>query len=78
MSMSRPGNPFDNPKAENFMKPSRTEEINGRAFDINYARRRINSFIAEVYNRASEHPSGYWLMRRGFAGRDAILRGILG
>jgi hypothetical protein len=42
------------------MKTLKTEEINGRAFaDISDARRRINSFIAEVYNRASEHPSVY-------------------
>ncbi len=60
ISMSRPGNPFDNAKAESFMKTLKTEEINGKAFaDISDARRRINSFIAEVYNRASQHPSVY-------------------
>jgi putative transposase len=60
ISMSRPGNPFDNAKAKSFMKTLKTEEINGKAFaDISDARRRINGFIAEVYNRASEHPSVY-------------------
>ncbi|WP_163362046.1 integrase core domain-containing protein, partial [Klebsiella aerogenes] len=49
ISMSRPGNPFDNAKAESFMKTLKAEEVNGKAFaDLNDARRRINSFIAEV------------------------------
>ena len=30
--MSRPGNPFDNAKAESFMKTLKTEEVNGKAF----------------------------------------------
>jgi putative transposase len=61
ISMSRPGNPFDNAKAESFMKTLKTEEINGRAFaDINDARRRINGFIAEVYNKDRRHSAlGY-------------------
>ena len=32
ISMSRPGNPFDNAKAESFMKTLKTEEINGKEF----------------------------------------------
>jgi transposase InsO family protein len=61
ISMSRPGNPFDNAKAESFMKTLKTEEINGRAFaDIKDARRRINGFIAEVYNKHRLHSAlGY-------------------
>jgi putative transposase len=61
ISMSRPGNPFDNAKAESFMKTLKTEEINGKAFaDISDARRRINSFIAEVYNKSRLHSAlGY-------------------
>jgi transposase InsO family protein len=61
ISMSRPGNPFDNAKAESFMKTLKTEEINGKAFaDINDARYRINSFIAEVYNKDRLHSAlGY-------------------
>jgi putative transposase len=56
ISMSRPGNPFDNAKAESFMKTLKTEELNGRAFaDIRDARRRINGFIAEVYNKDRLH-----------------------
>ncbi len=61
ISMSRPGNPFDNAKAESFMKTLKTEEINGKAFaDINDARRRINGFIAEIYNKERLHSAlGY-------------------
>ena len=61
ISMSRPGNPFDNAKAESFMKTLKTEEINGKAFiDIGDARQRINSFIAEVYNKDRLHSAlGY-------------------
>jgi putative transposase len=61
ISMSRPGNPFDNAKAESFMKTLKTEEINDKAFaDISDARRRINSFIAEVYNKDRLHSAlGY-------------------
>jgi transposase InsO family protein len=38
ISMSRPGNPFDNAKAESFMKTLKAEEVNGKAFvDLNDA-----------------------------------------
>jgi putative transposase len=61
ISMSRPGNPFDNAKAESFMKTLKTEQINGSAFaDIRDARRRIDGFIAEVYNKDRLHSAlGY-------------------
>ncbi len=61
VSMSRPGNPFDNAKAESFMKTLKTEEINGQAFaDLSDARRRIDRFIAEVYNKQRLHSAlGY-------------------
>ena len=61
ISMSRPGNPFDNAKAESFMKTLKTEEINGKAFaDISDARCRINGFIEEVYNTERLHSAlGY-------------------
>ena len=61
ISMSRPGNPFDNAKAESFMKTLKTEEINGRAFtDLSDARRRIDRFIEDVYNKARLHSAlGY-------------------
>jgi putative transposase len=56
ISMSRPDNPFDNAKAESFMKTLKTEEINGKAFaDVSDTCRRSNSFIAEVYNKDRLH-----------------------
>lgn len=61
VSMSRPGNPFDNAKAESFMKTLKAEEINGKAFaDLADARRRIDLFIADVYNKERLHSAlGY-------------------
>lgn len=61
VSMSRPGNPFDNAKAESFMKTLKTEEINARSFKtIDDARIRINDFIANIYNTERLHSAlGY-------------------
>jgi putative transposase len=61
VSMSRPGNPFDNAKAESFMKTLKAEEVNGKAFkDLADARCRIDSFIAGVYNKERLHSAlGY-------------------
>ncbi len=61
ISMSRPGNPFDNAKAESFMKTLKTEELNARSFKtIDDARSRINDFIANIYNTERLHSAlGY-------------------
>ena len=49
--MSRPGNPYDNAKAESFMKTLKAEEANATAYvDLEDARSRIGAFIDEVYN----------------------------
>jgi putative transposase len=60
-SMSRVGNPYDNAKAESFMKTLKQEEIDGRAYrDINDARQQIGAFIEQVYNRQRLHSAlGY-------------------
>ena len=59
--MSRPGNPFDNAKAESFMKTLKAEEINTRSFaTIADARIRIDDFIANIYNTERLHSAlGY-------------------
>ena len=51
-SMSRVGNPYDNAKAESFMKTLKAEEVDGRLYrDRSEAERCIGSFIEEVYNK---------------------------
>jgi putative transposase len=54
VSMSRPGNPYDNAKAESFMKTLKYEELNARSFT------RIDDFIANIYNTERLHSAlGY-------------------
>ena len=55
-SMSRIGNPYDNAKAESFMKTLKQEEVDGRAYrDAKHAREAIGTFIEDVYNRRRLH-----------------------
>jgi transposase InsO family protein len=55
-SMSRVGNPYDNAKAESFMKTLKHEEVDAGAYrDAADARARIGAFIEEVYNRQRLH-----------------------
>jgi transposase InsO family protein len=55
-SMSRIGNPYDNAKAESFMKTLKHEEVDGRTYrDANHAHNAIGIFIEEVYNRQRLH-----------------------
>jgi putative transposase len=60
-SMSRPGNPWDNAKAESFMKTLKAEEVDGRAYaNLEDARRNIGAFIDDVYNADRLHSAlGY-------------------
>ena len=61
VSMSRPGNPYDNAKAESFMKTLKTEEVNGKAYATQQdARLQIGAFIETVYNAKRLHSAlGY-------------------
>jgi transposase InsO family protein len=55
-SMSRVGNPYDNAKAESFMKTLKQEEINGNSYrNLRQARTAIGAFIETVYNRQRLH-----------------------
>jgi putative transposase len=55
-SMSRIGCPYDNAKAESFMKTLKQEEIDGRAYrDMDQARSAIGTFFEDVYNRHRLH-----------------------
>jgi transposase InsO family protein len=60
-SMSRVGNPYDNAKAESFMKTLKYEQVDGSSYrDLDQARCSIGSFIEEVYNRRRLHSAlGY-------------------
>lgn len=62
ISMSRTGNPYDNAKAESFMKTLKTEEVYLKQYrDQQDARASIQRFIEEVYNRKRLHSAlGYW------------------
>jgi putative transposase len=61
ISMSRVANPYDNAKAESFMKTLKTEEVNGKAYTtLASARRDIGQFIEQVYNTQRLHSAlGY-------------------
>jgi putative transposase len=64
--MSRPGNPYENAKAESFMKTLKSEEVDGRAYaDLEEARNSIRTFLEEIYNTdrlhsALDYKSPYW------------------
>jgi len=60
-SMSRPGAPQDNAKAESFMKTLKAEEVNGKAYQsLEDAKSKIGAFIDHIYNARRLHSSiGY-------------------
>jgi len=56
VSMSRPGNPWDNAWAESFMKTLKVEEVDGRHYrNFDDATSLIGSFIEELYNEQRLH-----------------------
>jgi putative transposase len=60
-SMSAPGNPYDNAKAESFMKTFKKEEVDAKSYKtIQEARSNIGPFLETTYNRQRLHSAlGY-------------------
>lgn len=60
-SMSRVGNPYDNAKAERFMRTLKTEQIDGTLYrNLAHARTDIGAFIEQIYNSQRLHTAlGY-------------------
>lgn len=61
ISMSRPANPYDNAKAESFMKTLKAEEVNAKTYtSLDHARSDIGPFIDTIYNTERLHSAiGY-------------------
>jgi len=61
VSMSRPGNPYDNAFAETFMKTLKTEEVDASQYrSFEEAQRSIGGFIESFYNGQRLHSAlGY-------------------
>ena len=67
ISMSRAGNPYDNAKAESFMKTLKSEEVYLQQYrDQEEARASIQRFVEEVYNRKRLHSSLGYLSPEAF------------
>jgi transposase InsO family protein len=61
ISMSRKGNPYDNARAESFMKTLKHEEVHRVEYrDLAEARRGLGNFLQHTYNRQRLHSAiGY-------------------
>src|SRR5205807_3173646 len=56
ISMSRAGSPWENARAESFMKTLKCEEVHLRQYrDLKDARRSIGHFLEDVYNCKRRH-----------------------
>ena len=65
--MSRRGNPYDNARAERFMRTLKQEQTSGTAYrDVEDARRRIGQFLEQVYNKQRLHSALRYLTPEEF------------
>jgi transposase InsO family protein len=67
ISMSRRGNPYDNARAERFMRTLKEEEVYGKDYqNLEDARGRIGEFLEQVYNRRRLHSALSYLTPEEF------------
>jgi putative transposase len=79
ISMSRTGNPYDNARAESFMKTLKAEEVYLREYrDQDDARASIQKFIEDVYNRKRLHSALGYLSPDAFENRPRPEPGVDG
>lgn len=76
-SMSRIGCPYDNAKAESFMKTLKQEEVDGRSYrDIDEARAAIGTFLEQIYNRRRLHSALAYRPPAEFEATLLSIRGV--
>jgi transposase InsO family protein len=79
ISMSRTGNPYDNAKAESFMKTLKSEEVYLHHYrDQEEARASIQHFLDEVYNQKRLHSSLGYLSPAAFEQQSRPDPGVAG
>jgi putative transposase len=66
ISMSRRGNPYDNARAERFMRTLKEEAYGTDYRDLKDARARIGEFLEKVYNRQRLHSALRYLTPEEF------------
>jgi putative transposase len=75
ISMSRRGNPYDNARAERFMRTLKEEEVYGKAYqNLEDARSRIGEFLEQVYNRQRMHSALRYLTPEEFERESEAIR----
>jgi len=76
-SMGRRGNPYDNAKAESFMKTLKVEAVYPMAYEtFEDVAADLGSSITSTTFHQNAHLA-MWLMRRDFAGQHHVPRGVL-